>query len=66
MKMFRLEELTEKIVNEYFKNNSGMEIITNSGTKYHIIKTPKGVYHCLSWYCMSERRLTKTMKKVFC
>lgn len=66
MNIFKLKDLTQEKVNQYFENNGGMDIITKTGTKYHIIKTPKGKYYCYSWYCMNIRKMTNEMKKVFC
>lgn len=65
MKTFKLENLTKELVKKHFENNSGMELETKSGTRYHIIKTKKG-YRCFSDYCWNERSLTKAMKAVFC
>lgn len=66
MKVYQLEALTKEFVEKYFEENSGMEIKTKTGTKYHMIKTPNGKIHCFSEYVWNERKLTKEMKKVFC
>lgn len=62
---YKLEELTKEKVNKYFEKNTSMDVITKTGTLYHIIKYSKG-YACYSGYCYNPRNLTKTMKKVFC
>lgn len=67
MKSYILENLSKEKANELFlENNGAIDVVTKSGTLYHIIKLSNGTIKCLSQYCYNERPLTKALKKVFC
>lgn len=62
--MYKLEELTHERAEKLMKKTGTMDIITKSGTVYHIIRTRKG-YKALSEHCYNARPLTKAMQKIF-
>lgn len=61
---YRLDELTHERAEKLIEKTGTIDIITKSGTVYHIIRTRKG-YKALSHHCYNPRPLTKAMQKIF-